>query len=824
MADKALFKIKNLTRAFDDKVVLNIPDLVLPKGEIICIVGESGCGKTTLLELLGLMTNPKIDDLGYSDIQINLHLDNKDFNYKTELWNSAEKSADVRRENFSFLFQQANLLPNLNVQENVVLPAIIQDVKKARGKIQNLDTIFDNIHLTHRRKFSTKKLSVGQMQRTAFARSVFRDHSILFADEPTGNLDPFNGRIVFDHIHNYIKEHPENTAIIVTHDLDFALDFSDRIVALTNNGYTDSSRVFVKKDNSWQKESSPHSRKNYEEIKKNIIEIIETRNVENNGEVQESGKDLKIKEFSQFFGEKYKQDFSLIKKDEKGRGKINLSAFLILIFLFAGILAIGFANGSLSDLAEKMADPFVNWLDLDLTDQYRYSPHLLTDSLNTDEIRQRFDIAEVSRFSQFSILINDYKLKGSRFIKGRTIDLDDQILQKLSSKNFLVKGKGFKTNKDLGIIVNQDFFRKFGYSENDLFIEMIYSTDDDLERIVPVPIRGIVRDLPGDNDFLATNYFKYERYNSVASPQPFNPIGTEQLVIFFAVDEETAFDLCDSIDHYFQSNKNIERKFGSVFISDPQFYDQAFKNGFFIPVSFRYPPQIGEIDSIYNEISKSAPFSGYGTTQFYKTHFDNRSKVDLIHDRLSINLKTIDKVFELKNYFQANFDINLDVARVELLKNFYMVKKITITLSWTIIFFTTFSVNIFIFFYLYINLYKQRVHLGSLKAFGLTQNQLQSFYIDKMMTFLLKITIISIFFAILAGYLGVVKFCWSLFTKIQSDSLYFNLIDFQRLWDAKNLSLPLFLLFLFFGGYVSIKLASSRILKHSPGDLIKDRV
>ncbi len=819
---KNLFKIKNLTRYFDGKQVLNIQELNLPRGEVVCIVGESGCGKTTLLELLGLMTNPAQADPQYADNQILLRTGEKIINYRHELWHSDEKSAEVRRNNFSFLFQQANLLPDLNVQENVMLPSIIKSPRETRDNITNIDKIFNEVQISHRRDFATDQLSVGQKQRTAFARSVFREHSVLFADEPTGNLDPFNARTVFELIKKHVDKNPENTAIIVTHDIELALEFSDRIAALSRNGFCDNSRVFYKQDQHWYNEKS-QQRIPAEDTQKNIEDLIQDQI--DKKEITESGRQHSggIAEFEKFFGERAKNEFSLIKSTHTGKKKLNLSAFLILFILVAGFLAIGFANGSLADLARKMSDPFVNWLDLELTDKYRYQPDKIINKLREPGNFEQYSIAQISRFSQFSILIQDKKLAGSRFIKGRTISLNDEVLDKITGEKFIVKGSGFSSEKDIGLIVTDSFFEDFGYSRKDLFVKMVYSSANHPEKIIPIPIRGIVSELPGDNDFLSTDYFKYELYHSRNYPQPFNPYRTERLLIFVPVNEARSFALLDSLDAFFRS-EDLPGKVRHPFLSDPQPYDQAYQQGFILPVNFAAPLSITEIDHIFEIIQEQPQFSELAMTQFYRTNFDNRSKAEIIHDKLSINLSSIDNVFALKAFLLKEFNISLDVARVELLNNFYKVKKITIALSWTIIFFAIFSVNIFVFFYLYINLYKQRIHLGSLKAFGLTSQRLNRFYIRKMMAFLMRILSLSLLTSIILGYLGFVRLLWRIFTGIKTESLYFDLIDFNNLLDIKNLSLPVFILFLIIGTYYSLRIAGNRILSYSPGDLVKDRV
>jgi len=818
---KNLFTIKNLKRAFDGKVVLDIPELELPKGEIICIVGESGCGKTTLLELLGLMNFPEITDIGYHDIRLELSLDNYSYNYKDDLWEYEEKMAGVRKKYFSFLFQEANLFPNLNMEENVILPSLIQENGNLLERKDDLSRLFEKIQLSHRRYYDIKQLSVGQKQRTSFARGVFRKHNILFADEPTGNLDPFNAEKVFHLITEYVNQRVHNSAIIVTHSLELALKYGNRIVAMTKDGYCDSSQTYYCKNDIWFDQRKKIGDRKL--TRDNITEIVEDQKKETIIETKPESKKKAWSKFEKFFSAKYKEDFTLLDNNKRGWKRWNFKALLILLILFTGICAIGFANGSLKDLSRRMADPFVNWLDIELTDKYRYDAEKLIKPLNQPEIKNKYNINQISRFSQYSLLIKDKKSNGSRFVRGRTIDPGDQILDKLSSEEFLIKGEVFDQEQNLGLVVAEDFFPAYGYDPEALFVKMIYSSERG-EYAVPVPIRGVVKELPGDNKFLSTNYFKYERYHSKSYPQAFNPVGTDRLIIFIPGSEQQAFTLLDSLEGYLQNKEKITEGKLLQYIGDPQPYNRTWQDGYILPLSFAQQVDLPELNEIYNNIIEFGKFEDFNLTQMYNTNFDNRIKAEFVKDRLSLNLASIDQVFQLKQYLQREFNIKLDVARVELLKNFNRVKNITITLSWTIIFFTIFSVSIFIFFYLYINLYKQRVHLGSLKAFGLTKSRLQKFYLGKMLAFIARITMLALLGAVIAGYSGFIREIWSVLTQTQSDALYFQLIDFKDLTNIKNLSLIVFIIFLFLGGYFSVKISSNKILDVSPGDLVKDRI
>ena len=140
------------------------------------------------------------------------------------------------------------------------------------------------------------------------------------------------------------------------------------------------------------------------------------------------------------------------------------------------------------------------------------------------------------------------------------------------------------------------------------------------------------------------------------------------------------------------------------------------------------------------------------------------------------------------------------------------------------LFFAIFSVTVFIFYHLYIDLYKRRVYLGSLKAFGLTKKRLEKYYTGQMLKFLGKITFLALVGAIIAGYSGMIREVWSLITNVETEALYFQLIDMNNMINIKNLYLLLFILFLFLGGYISVRFACKKILSISPGDLVKDRV
>ncbi|MEG0307656.1 MAG: ABC transporter ATP-binding protein [Clostridium sp.] len=183
------------------------------KGEFIAIIGPSGSGKSTLLHLLAGLDTPSGGKV---------FIDNKN------IYELKEKElAKFRRENIGFIFQFFNLVPVLNVDENIRLP-LIMDGKKVDKEFMN--EILETLRLPERRYYYPSQLSGGQQQRVAIARALITKPSIIFADEPTGNLDSNNSKEVLSLLIASIKKYNQ-TLVIITHDPKVAAQ-ADRIITI----------------------------------------------------------------------------------------------------------------------------------------------------------------------------------------------------------------------------------------------------------------------------------------------------------------------------------------------------------------------------------------------------------------------------------------------------------------------------------------------------------------------------------------------------------------------------------------------------------------
>lgn len=183
-------------------------NLDIEEGEFLTIMGPSGSGKSTLLHLIGALDRPIEGNIWFNQKQKNL----------TTL--SSNELANYRLFNVGIIFQNFNLVPSLSVKENILLPLIFANKVNKKERENVLMDFVTKINLQDRLNHYPSELSGGEQQRIAVVRAIINNPSILLADEPTGNLDTKNGRIVMDFLHQIHKD--GKTVIMVTHDKNLA--------------------------------------------------------------------------------------------------------------------------------------------------------------------------------------------------------------------------------------------------------------------------------------------------------------------------------------------------------------------------------------------------------------------------------------------------------------------------------------------------------------------------------------------------------------------------------------------------------------------------
>ena len=235
---KKLFEIENLRCSYDrnyregeSKVVLEIRNLSLPVGMKIFIVGESGIGKSTILEVLGLMNNTIVPQ---EDTKFLFYESDGNIVDLLGLWNDGTDDAlsEFRLKHFNFIFQSTNLMRNFTAYENIALTRMLQGYSQ-EDSFKKAAEVLDDLGLGHiAQDRMAQELSGGQQQRLAFARAILPDFTVLFGDEPTGNLDSDNAVKAMELLTDKLNELKGSSAIIVSHDMSLSTTFADMIIKI----------------------------------------------------------------------------------------------------------------------------------------------------------------------------------------------------------------------------------------------------------------------------------------------------------------------------------------------------------------------------------------------------------------------------------------------------------------------------------------------------------------------------------------------------------------------------------------------------------------
>ena len=197
-----MLSAKNIFKSYGNLNILNDISLNVNEGEIISIVGSSGAGKTTLLQIMGTLDTPDNGSLeigGLDPFKLN-----------------SKKLADFRNKSIGFIFQSHQLLPEFSALENVILPALIGGYSKS-DSLKEAQRLMEIVGIDNRAKHKPSELSGGEQQRVAVCRALINNPKIVFADEPSGNLDSKNAKELHE-LFFMLRKDLKQTFVIVTHN------------------------------------------------------------------------------------------------------------------------------------------------------------------------------------------------------------------------------------------------------------------------------------------------------------------------------------------------------------------------------------------------------------------------------------------------------------------------------------------------------------------------------------------------------------------------------------------------------------------------------
>ncbi|CAM2978314.1 ABC transporter ATP-binding protein [Hathewaya histolytica] len=219
MDKNIIIEVKNLNKSFkmgnEEVAVLKNINLNVHKGDFVSIMGPSGCGKSTLLYLMGGLDTPTSGSV---------YINNKEISKLSD-----KEISKVRRCELGFVFQFYNLVQNLSVEDNILLPILLEGYKPKNFK-KELDELLDIIEMSHKRRVTPRELSGGQQQRVAIARALINNPDLILADEPIGNLDSKTGEEIMK-LFKRVSREKEVTIVNVTHSKD-AAEYGTHLITL----------------------------------------------------------------------------------------------------------------------------------------------------------------------------------------------------------------------------------------------------------------------------------------------------------------------------------------------------------------------------------------------------------------------------------------------------------------------------------------------------------------------------------------------------------------------------------------------------------------
>lgn len=217
-----MLKATGITKSFGDLHILKGIDLEVASGEIVSIVGSSGAGKTTLLQILGTLDKPDGGTLTINEF--------------SPFGMSSKEISKFRNQQLGFVFQFHQLLPEFSALENVILPALIKGISMREAKEKGME-LLELLSLADRASHKPMELSGGERQRVAVARSLINNPMVIFADEPSGNLDSKSSQELHA-LFFKLRESLGQTFIIVTHNQSLA-DMADRKLVMKDGLFTE---------------------------------------------------------------------------------------------------------------------------------------------------------------------------------------------------------------------------------------------------------------------------------------------------------------------------------------------------------------------------------------------------------------------------------------------------------------------------------------------------------------------------------------------------------------------------------------------------------
>jgi len=500
------------------------------------------------------------------------------------------------------------------------------------------------------------------------------------------------------------------------------------------------------------------------------------------------------------------------KKEGKEFSVISLNFWKLVSIMFITFCAIGFANGSLEYLKEKMSDPFINWVDIGVN--YNDSERIgkILQELNEESLSEKFCYNNITGYDRFFLYFWNDEENGAFRSTGRTIDINNPLLDKIFDDSNLITGRKFNSKDDIGLVVTDEFLEKYNYDLNSPHAFMLQPITVKEDRNVPIPIIAVVDNLPNLVHFVSTPYF-YQLRSNQEKPSPFNPNNEKKLVCFVEGDSSEAYTFKNKISNYLENHEYYKQL--SPCCSQIRKNKDSYHEGYNIIISLLPDPlSINVLDSLFNNINNSG-FIQKNNLHRYHNYKLFPCSPKKSFDRISVNFFDLDKIKDFQEFLYKTHNIEIDLAQIKAKENYNFVSKLTFIISSILIIFSIISITMFVSHIFKEHLDKIKKNIGTFKAFGLNNFTLKLIYLIIIYKFIGFSLLVSFVLTFIFGRLKGLKFFISLFQiNLEKNYLYFKLMDIST-----YIALVLIVCFSFTVLYIK----TSILLNKTPGDLIYDR-
>lgn len=496
-------------------------------------------------------------------------------------------------------------------------------------------------------------------------------------------------------------------------------------------------------------------------------------------------------------------------------GKGNKNFWLIVVILAFTFLAIGFSSGSLKYLKYKMEDPFVRSISASIPNS-NANINTIMKLYNADSLQNMYNYDTIVGYNRWtSYFQGDQEDSPNRNVDGRSIPFDDPLVKTIVNPEINnAIGNVFHDANDYSVIVTRSMLQKLGCSKDPAFI---YKTLRD-GRKIPVPIRAVVDKLPGDRvEFITTQHF-YNNHIGLGDGFLFKD--NKQLYAYIVIDSSKVEAFQEACTNFFD---RYAEEGGVLELNNVDVYKHSYcyRPLYYLQVSFFNSDDIPieEIDALYQEFRNSDEIQsfmeaeGIASNDFVQSYFDNQDQLmSRRFDFLSINFNDLSKVDAFTERFAEEAGIKIEMSKIEQMKNYNFVSKLTRIMSIILIGFSVVMINIFLSNILSTHLNNIKMNIGTFKAFGI---DIKRIYIGMMYIFVLLPLILALIIAGAMGYLGFVYFLIDIMSPFAVEkNLYFDLFNGYTLVSIVVLAIV---------NYYAFSVIIDKIFRQTPGDLIYDR-